>query len=71
MQKLSESVQLDSGLPLVKTIARLLHNEEIKTQQPILRGRQLKSEAVKEKCTVKAQERYKRTKIQFTSQARK
>lgn len=36
--KLSESLQLDPVLTLVKTMARLHHNEEIKQKQPILRG---------------------------------
>lgn len=35
---LSESLQLDPELTLVKTIASVRHSEEIKKQQPILRG---------------------------------
>ena len=36
--KLSVSLQMDSELTLEKTIARVRHSEEIKKQQPMLRG---------------------------------
>lgn len=36
--KLSESLQMDPELTLEKTITRVRHSEEIKRQQPVLRG---------------------------------
>lgn len=36
--KLSESLQMDPDLTLEKTISRVRHSEEIKRQQPVLRG---------------------------------